>query len=400
MAKKYVKRGYWQVKGNVLADAKQYSYKTAWEKGNPSAYNAAKKYGWFEEACVHMVSPKVPLGHWTLENLQTDAKKYRTRADWKRGSQSAYTTACQRGLLRQCCAHMERDRKPDGYWTKERVIENAKSYRTIAEWSMAESGAYDAAKTKGWMDDATSHMVRIYSHGEYTICTILLQYDIHFIYQKRFDDLRHKSQLPIDFYLPAFDLAIEFHGRQHFSVSKSSMFRKDLTAMQRRDAIKRNYAKNRGVEFLEIISPVVDDIEKSLIEKLTEIAARREMPLILNKRELTKAELVTLASLNVWTKDAVLKDALGYQTIRDWRNNGNAAYQIALKNGWVEEATEHMIRLQKPTGYWTKERVITDALRFSTKIEWIRDNKNAWAAAQRNGWLVEIGELMKARSLK
>lgn len=400
MAKKYVKRGYWQVKENVLADAKQYSYKTAWAKGNSSAYNAAKKYGWFEEVCSHMVSPKVPMGHWTLENLIADAKKYRTRADWKRGNQSAYATACQRDLLEQCCANMERDRKPDGYWTKAQVIETAQRYKTIAEWSLAESGAYDAAKTKGWMDDATGHMVRIYSHGEYTIYTLLLQYDVQFVYQKRFDDLRHKSQLPIDFYLPAFDLAIEFHGRQHFSVSKSSMFRKDLAGMQRRDAIKRSYAKDKGIEFLEIFNPVVGEIERCLVEKLTEIAAKRRIPLILSKRELTKDELSALASLNVWTKEAVLKDALGYQSIRDWRTSGNAAYQIALKNGWAEEATGHMIRLQKPSGYWTKERVILDALRFSTKIEWIRDNKNAWAAAQRNGWLVEISELMKARKPK
>jgi hypothetical protein len=392
-------RGYW-TKERVLEDARRFPYQAKWIKGSPTSYSIAKKNGWVKEACAHMISPKVPLGHWTLENLIADALKYRTRADWKRGNQSAYATACQMELLEPCCAHMERDRKPDGYWTKERVIESSIRYRTIAEWSLAESGAYDAAKSNGWMEDATRHMVRIYSHGEYTIYTLLLQYDIKFVYQKRFDDLRHKYQLPIDFYLPAFDLAIEFHGRQHFAVSKSSMFRKDFVAMQKRDAIKRCYAKDKGIEFLEIVSPVVDEIEGILIERLTGIAARRQIQLVLNKRELTKAELDALASLNVWTKGAVLKDALVYQTIRDWRNNDNAAYQIALKNGWLEEATGHMIRLQKPSGYWTKERVITDALRFTTKIEWIRDNKNAWAAAQRNGWLAEIGALLKARRLK
>lgn len=173
MKKKYVQRGFWMKKENVLADAQQYSYKSEWAKASGGAFTSAQRNGWLAEACSHMTSPKKAMGYWTRENLIADAKKYTTRADWKRNSASAYATTIQMGLLVDCCAHMVRHRKPDGHWTKNRVIENAQLYQTIASWSLSESGAYDAAKKNGWMEEATAHMVRIFSHGERTIYALL-----------------------------------------------------------------------------------------------------------------------------------------------------------------------------------------------------------------------------------
>jgi hypothetical protein len=239
-------------------------------------------------------------------------------------------------------------------------------------------------------------MARVFSHGEHTIYSLLLQYDISFVYQKRFDDLRDKAPLPLDFYLPDFNLAIEFHGRQHFTISKNSMFKKDFKNMQRRDAIKRKYSKIKGMEYLEIYTPVTNEIENAILQKLSEIATIRGIKLALTKRRLTRKERQSLSNLGVWTKEAVIADALKFNLLKDWRNCGNAAYQIAHKNGWAKEATAHMARSQKPKSYWTKERVLEDAKKYKSKMEWFRSSQSAWATAQRNGWLDECGDLMKS----
>lgn len=393
---KYIKRGFWQIKENVLADAKKYSYQSQWAKASGGAFSSATRNGWLAEATAHMQSPKVPMGHWTLKNLIEDAQKYRTRSTWKRASASAYATAVANGFLEKCCAHMERTRRPDGHWTKERVLESALAHQTIASWSLADAGAYDAAKSKGWLGDATKHMVRIFSHGEHTIYSLLLQYDIDFKYQQRFDDLRDKAQLPIDFYLPDFNLAIEFHGRQHFAISKSSMFKTDFENMQRRDAIKREYARAKSIGYLEIETPAVEAIESAILNKVSEIAAMRGHTLNLVKRSLTFEEHQILSSLGVWTKEAIIADALKYSLLKDWGNCGNAAYQISCTNGWLDEVTSHMARSQKPKGYWTKERVFDDAKKYKSKMDWFRGSQSAWATAQRNGWLEECSSLMNS----
>jgi hypothetical protein len=396
VGKKYVQRGFWQIKKNVLADARKYKYQSEWARASGGAFTSAKKNGWFEEACRHMQSPKLPMGHWTLDNLIKDAKKYRTRSEWKKASGSAYTSAISKGFLKKCCSHMVRTRKPDGHWSKSRVLKSAQKYETIASWSIAHAGAYDAAKEKGWLNEATRHMARVFSHGEHAIYSLLLQYDISFVYQKRFNDLRDKAPLPLDFYLPDFNLAIEFHGRQHFAISKSSMFKNDFKNMQRRDAIKRKYSKIKGIDYLEIDTPITDEIERAIIQKLSEIATIRGIKLHLAKRRLTRTERQNLVNLGVWTKEAVIADALKFKLLKDWRNCGNAAYQIAHKNGWANEATAHMARSQKPKNYWTKERVLEDAKKYKSKMEWFRSSQSAWATAQRNGWLDECGELMKS----
>lgn len=381
--------GHWTKKENVLADAKKYRYKAEWTRASPGAVTAAMRNGWLAEACQHMTSPKKPMGYWTQDMLMADAQQYQTPAEWKKANASAYATARANGWLTKCYTHMTRSRMPAGYWTKEKVIESARRFRTIAEWSFAAGNAYDAAKRQDWIDEATEHMARIFSHGEYTIYSFLLRHDISFEYQKRFDDLRDKRPLPIDFYLPDFRLAIEFHGRQHFETSKSSMFRKNLLEQQRRDAIKRLYAEKAGLYYLEIDCPYVEDIVATIISKLTAIAAKNGEVLHLKKRELTEVETQALDSLGVWSKEAVLADALNYNCIKDWKDCGHAAYQIACVRGWNVEATQHMVRTQKPKGYWTKERVMEDAKPYKSKMEWFSASQSAWATAQANGWLSE-----------
>lgn len=397
MSKKYIQRGFWAKKENVFADAQKYRYQAEWARASGGAFSSAKRNGWLAEACSHMTSPKVPMGYWTLERLKENSQQYQTPADWKKANASAYTTASAREWMKDCCAHMTRDRMPPGYWTKERVIESALCFSTVATWSMAAGNAYDAAKRSGWIRDATAHMVKIVSHGEHTIYSFLLQHDIAFEYQKRFDDLRDKKHLPLDFYLPTFRLAIEFHGRQHFETSQTSMYRKNLAGQQRRDALKRSYAERVGLHYLELDCPKVQKIESAIIGKLVKIAALKGEALKVTKRTLTEDEKKILASLGIWTKEAILSDALKFNCIRDWKACGNAAYQVACVNGWKDKATSHMVQLQKSKGYWTKERVLEDARLFTDVMEWFGANQSAYATAQRNGWLPDATAQMVRR---
>jgi hypothetical protein len=391
MGRKYIQRGHWQSKENVLADARKYQYKSQWQRASGGAFTSATRNGWLREACAHMQSPKVPMGHWTKERLIEDARRFRTRSEWKAANASAYATALNAGCLEECCAHMESVKKPNGYWTRERCMESARRHSTIIAWSLSDGPAYDASKRQSWYKECTKHMVQAYSLGEYTLYRFLLQHDIAFEHQKRFDDLKDKRHLPYDFYLTDFNLVIEYQGRQHFETSRSSMYRKKLPEQRRRDAMKREYALKAGLHYLSVDKQKPVEIEEEVTRKLAEIAAERNYSLRLAKRELTPNEVKTLANLGVWTKEAVLEDALKYQTIRDWRALGKAhVYSIAQRRGWLDEATKHMVQLQKPKGHWTKERLREDAAKYERKIDWRRANASAYTAAYTKGWLEDV----------
>lgn len=54
------------------------------------------------------------------------------------------------------------------------------------------------------------------SHGERQIRRWLCNNNISYILQKTFEDCKNKKQLPFDFYLPEYNICIEYDGEQHF----------------------------------------------------------------------------------------------------------------------------------------------------------------------------------------
>ena len=44
---------------------------------------------------------------WNKEMLVASASNYQTRTAWAKGDVKAYDTAHRRGLLKECCGHME-----------------------------------------------------------------------------------------------------------------------------------------------------------------------------------------------------------------------------------------------------------------------------------------------------
>lgn len=87
------------------------------------------------------------------------------------------------------------------------------------------------------------------SIGEKCIREYLELNKIKFIQEKRFDGCRDNKPLPFDFYLPYYNLIIEFDGRQHYE----SIFGDDNFAQtQKHDKIKNQYCENKGIDLLRI----------------------------------------------------------------------------------------------------------------------------------------------------
>lgn len=91
------------------------------------------------------------------------------------------------------------------------------------------------------------------SHGERYIRNYLDEHNIKYESQKRFHDLKDKTYLSYDFYLPEYNTLIEYQGKQHYeSVSFNGKDYTDLEKQQYHDNLKREYAKNNGYKLLEL----------------------------------------------------------------------------------------------------------------------------------------------------
>ena len=149
---------YWNNKERCIEDAKKYTTKTEWAKNNSSAYLSASKNGWMGECCEHMIELQKPSGYWTKELCIEDAKKYKSKGEWKKKSNSSYHSATKNGWIRECSEHMIEIKKPSGYWTKERCIEDAKKYSARFVWQKKSNSAYNSARINDWVDECCEHM--------------------------------------------------------------------------------------------------------------------------------------------------------------------------------------------------------------------------------------------------
>ena len=150
---------------------------------------------------------------------------------------------------------------------------------------------YETAKTRiyykcticGITHDATAHnLSRGYgcpicslSKGEKTIVNILNKQHIEYECQKSFDELTgvNGGLLSYDFYLPNYNLLIEYQGEQHehpvdFKGKGKDYSLQQYEIQQNHDKLKREFAKSRKIDLLEIWYYQYEDIEEIIYKAI------------------------------------------------------------------------------------------------------------------------------------
>ena len=109
------------------------------------------------------------------------------------------------------------------------------------------------------------------SHGEEKIRRYLERNNINFIYQWKDHDCINVKPLKFDFYIPKYELLIEFDGELHFNPKArwwSKNEKENLIAFEElklRDEIKNNWSKKNGFKLIRI------NYQENIEEKLTNI---------------------------------------------------------------------------------------------------------------------------------
>lgn len=109
------------------------------------------------------------------------------------------------------------------------------------------------------------------SKGEDKIKNILFSLDINFIQQKTFSNLKYKSNLKFDFFLPDYNCCIEYQGKQHYKSIEYFGGEKEFKENQIRDNIKREWCKENNIKLIEIPYTDYSELNKNYILKILEI---------------------------------------------------------------------------------------------------------------------------------
>lgn len=122
------------------------------------------------------------------------------------------------------------------------------------------------------------------SHGERLVRIYLEAKKIAYEYQKRFPDCvnpKTGAMLIYDFYVPDYNLLIEYDGIQHYQYMPQDKWRwcrvtsvESLESLQERDKLKDQYAKDKGIEMLRINFMQKNHIEQILEKELASLSCR------------------------------------------------------------------------------------------------------------------------------
>lgn len=196
--KKMKRYRFWS-KERVLESALKYENKVSWLNNDPTAYSMAHDRRWFKEATKHMT----PIGsHYyrCIYSLEIKGQKkiyigltynFKRRIRDHLKSKRFLKLSKQHGkrsiIVKQLTKYQIKEKaiieegrfvkffRRKGYeilnlsktgglggttikWTKEKIFENAKKFKTRSEWSKRGRGAYAAARQMKIMDEATKHM--------------------------------------------------------------------------------------------------------------------------------------------------------------------------------------------------------------------------------------------------
>ena len=108
-------------------------------------------------------------------------------------------------------------------------------------------------KQKAYIHSAGSGcMICKSSKGEREIIKLFNDLNINYIHQKKFKGCKYLSNLIFDFYLPDYDICIEYNGLQHYQPSDYFGGRESFELVVKRDKIKKNFCRKNNIKLFTI----------------------------------------------------------------------------------------------------------------------------------------------------
>lgn len=110
----------------------------------------------------------------------------------------------------------------------------------------------------------------IKSRGEWEIAYSLKELNIRYEAQKTFKGCKDERLLPFDFYLPQYNVCIQYDGSTHSEPNKYGSWNTEeaVLLVQKHDKIKDQFCKQEGIKLIRISYKDLDKITPSYLQSL------------------------------------------------------------------------------------------------------------------------------------
>ena len=393
-------------------EAKKYEALKDFAENSKGAYKVALKHGWLQDYV--WLKRKITDIEWNYENCYNEAKKYKSRSEFKQKSYAAYRSSYNNGWIVDYTWFT----RPNSKWTYQTCLEESKMYSTRGEFALGCSGAYSVARENNWLDEYVwlhdGKQFRLEKWGKWTKEACFEEakkYKSRGEFAKKngsaySNALKHKwindyiwlKDERLDLITDRIDCvyAYEFPDFNAVYIGRTLIKRKkdrDREHLYARNDAVAKFAIKHDVKvplpiYLESNLTIKEGVEKECfwIDKYKEMGWN-----VLNR-----AKGGSIGGLGKgktkFTYDICYEQAKLCSTRTEFRDCGNNAYRVALKNGWIKDYTwfkdGEIVGADKRRKY-DYQTCYEEAKKYSTITEFENGSKGACRAARANGWIKE-----------
>ena len=178
------------------------------------------------------------------------------------------------------CPLCNRENKSFSYEQVKEIV-SKENYKLISKEYKNSKEKIELKCSKGHIYSATFDSFKrgkrcphcISSKGENKVKEVLINNNIEYIQQYKFKDCKNINALPFDFYLPKYNIAIEYDGEQHYKIidfggKDKEVAKKEFENRKKCDNIKTQYCLDNNIKLIRIPYWEYDNIEKIIKNKL------------------------------------------------------------------------------------------------------------------------------------
>lgn len=367
---KHKPNGYWN-RETCLEEAKKYKSKAEFQQKCGSAYVTAKKNGWINDY-TWFERPVVHNKKWTYETCLEEAKKYKTKTEFRNLSSGAYNVAYKNGWFIDYTwledgnkIAVENRRK----WNKETCYEEAKKYKSKVEFRKLSSGAYDAAYKNGWLVEYTWFESGLISRRRVYIVYYYIDDETNAVYVGLSNNIKRRH-------------------RQHSTYNlRHGKVESDIVYKYFHDTLGKDVPEPIILE-KNLLSTEAQELERYYVELFA-----KEGRLVLNS-----AKAGSLGAYGKWTKEMTYEEAKKYQSRLEFEKGNNSAYNAAKRNKWLDDYT--WFAQSANISKWNYETCFEEAKKYNSRGEFQKCSVRAYHVALKNRWLDDYEWFLPSASAK
>jgi predicted GIY-YIG superfamily endonuclease len=336
-------------KEKCISVAKKCKSRSDFKKSFSGAWDSAWKNDWLNEVYKYLKNPDNMSIKWTKEKCKSICNNYNSLGDFRKKEPKVYDAVLNKKWLNELCSHMIRKLKPNGYWTKEKCLEESLKYNTKTNWIKHSISSYSAAHRNNWIDYCSSHMIKLGTNQN------------RVIYSFEFED-----------------------NHVYVGLTYSPENRKKYHLTNKDSTVYKYILKTNLIPEFKIVTTFIKKETASIREGeiLNKYLKNNWIPLNKNKTGGLGGDFL------IWNEKKCLEAAKKCKTRAEFKKMRGGAYRSARRNGWLNKCCAHMTYEQLPNGYWKndKNRCIEEAKKYD-KIYHFRINAGgAYNAVVENRW--------------